>query len=155
MTKLKTGKINEEFEADPQGAETTTDDCYVQVDQEGNVLSAQVCGSVVEKVDGGIKVTRPDGSIVYRQDGGNIRIENLIPKSVGIEDLSEIESFAMRTVNGMRIYRVNYVGGGYVEVTYSKEGQVIGLIGYNIEQTISKDNEILVRQGKSASGQVH
>jgi hypothetical protein len=155
MTKLKAGKINVEFEAAPQGTETTAGDGYVQVDREGNFVGAQVSGGVVEKVEGGVKVTRPDGAIVFLHDAGNITIENMIPKSVGVEDLFEIESFAMRTVDQLRIYRVEYFGGGYVEVTYSQEGQVIGLIGHNIKQSISKDNEILVRQGDSASGQVH
>ena len=155
MTKLKAGKINVEFETVPQGAETAAGEGNVQVDREGNFVGAQVSGSVVEKVEGGMKVTRPDGAIVFLHEAGNITIENLIPKSVGVEDLFEIESFAMRTVDQLRIYRVEYVGGGYVEVTYSQEGQVIGLIGHNIKQSISKDNEILVRQGDSASGQVH
>ena len=155
MTKLKAGKINVEFEAAPPGAETTADDGYVQVDREGNFVGAQVSGSVVEKVEGGMKVTRPDGARVFLHEAGYITIENMTPKSVGIEELFEIESFAMRTVDELRIYRVEYFGGGYVEVTYSPEGQVIGLIGHNIKQSISKDNEILVRQGDSASGQVH
>ena len=112
MTKLKAGKINVEFKAAPQGTETTAGDGYVQVDREGNFVGAQVSGGVVEKVEGGVEVTRPDGAIVFLHDAGNITIENLIPRSVGVEDLFEIESFAMRTVDQLRIYRVEYVGGG-------------------------------------------
>ena len=155
MTKLKAGKINVEFEAAPQGAETTADDGYVQVDREGNFVGAQISGCVVEKVEGCVKVTRPAGAIMFLDEAGHITVENMTTKSVGIENLFEIESFAMRTVDQLRIYRVEYFGGGYVEVTYSQEGQVIELIGYNIKQSISKDNEILVRQGDSANGQVH
>jgi len=155
MTKLKAGKINVVFEAVPQGAETASSDGYVLLDNEGNFAGANVSGSVVEKVDGGVKVSRPDGATVFLHEAGDITIENMIPKSVGIQELFEIESFAMRTVDQLRIYRVEYFGGGYVEVTYSQEGQMIDLVGHNILQSISKDNEILVRQRGSANAQVH
>jgi hypothetical protein len=57
---------------------------------------------------------------------GEITIENLVPKSVGFRNLSEIESFAVRTVGQTRIYRVDFFGDGHIEVAYSQDGKVMG-----------------------------
>lgn len=46
-------------------------------------------GCVVEKVGGGVKFNRPDGAIVFLHEAGDITIENIVPKSVGIEELFE------------------------------------------------------------------
>ena len=100
-----------------------------------------------------MRVTRPDGATISMIDG-EITIENPVPKSVGIRDLSEIESFAVRTVNQTRIYRVDFLGDGHVEVTYSQDGKVLGVTGRNVNQTLNKDNEIICSQGQSLSGQV-
>jgi len=117
------------------------------------VFSGKVHGHVIEKIKGGMKVTRPDGSTIILNDG-EVTIENLVPKSVGIRSLSEIESFAVRTQDQTRIFRLDFIGGGHVEVTYAQDGRVMGVTGQNIKQSITKDNEIIVSQGDSASVQV-
>ncbi|WP_449105750.1 hypothetical protein [Pseudomonas mohnii] len=83
---------------------------------------------------------------------GEITIENLVPKSVGIRDLSEIKSFAVRTEDQRRIYRVDFLGDGHVEVMYSQDGKVLEVTGRNVNQTLTNDNEIMCSQGKSVSG---
>ena len=83
----------------------------VKLDNEGNFLEAHSYGSFVERVEGGMRLTRPDGATLNLIDG-NMTIENLVPKSVGILDLSDVESFAVRTVNKARIYRIDFCGGG-------------------------------------------
>lgn len=101
-----------------------------------------------------MKVTRRDGATIVMREG-SVTIESFAPKSVGIRDLSKIESFAVRAVAQTRITRIGFIGGGHVEVTYSQDNQVMEVTGRNLKQTISKDNEIFVRQGDSACGQVH
>ncbi|MFS2200876.1 hypothetical protein [Pseudomonas sp. Pseusp3] len=66
-----------------------------------------------------MKITRPDGATIIMNDGG-VSIENLIPKSVGIRDLSHIESFTVRIEDQVRIYRMDFFGGGHVEVRIHK-----------------------------------
>ena len=101
-----------------------------------------------------MKVTRPDGATMVMREGG-VTIENIVPKSIGIRNLSEIESFAVRTQDQTRIYRVDFFGGGHVEVTYAQDGQVMEVTGQNLIHSLSKDNEIIVSQGDSATGQTH
>ncbi|MNO04249.1 hypothetical protein D3C81_2252230 [compost metagenome] len=50
---------------------------------------------------------------------------------------------------------MDFVGGGHVEVTYAHDGQVKEVTGQNLQQTISKDNAIIVSQGDSSTGQTH
>lgn len=80
----------------------------ILLDDEGNFIEAHSYGNFVEKIEGGVRVTRSDGSTIIMIDG-EITIENLVPKSVGFQNLSEIESFAMRTVEQTRIYRVDFL----------------------------------------------
>jgi hypothetical protein len=117
------------------------------LDDQGNFIEAHSYGNFVERIEGGVRITRPDGSTIIMIDG-DITIENLVPKSVGIRDLSEIESFAVRTVDQTRIYRMDFFGGGHIEVAYSQDGKVMGFTGQNFNQTLTKDNEVI------CSGQV-
>jgi WD40 repeat protein len=126
----------------------------VQLDDQGHFIEAHSYGNFVERIEGGVRVTRPDGSTISMIDGELI-IENLSPKSVGIQDLSEIESFLVRTVDEKRIYRIDFFGGGYIEVAYSKDGQVKGYSGRNFNQTLTKDNEIIVSRRSSANHQAN
>lgn len=141
------------FEMHSPGMEVPAGESSSEVDDEGYVLLGKVHGHVIEKIKGGMKVTRPDGSTIILNDG-EVTIENLVPKSVGIRSLSEIESFAVRTQDQTRIFRLDFIGGGHVEVTYAQDGRVMGVTGQNIKQSITKDNEIIVSQGDSASVQV-
>ncbi|MEB2626195.1 hypothetical protein [Pseudomonas sp. YuFO8] len=142
------------FEIHTPETEVPAGKSVLHLDDENNVLGGQVYGHVIEKIEGGMKVTRPDGATMVMRDG-SVTIENLVPKSIGIRNLSEIESFAVRTQNHTRIFRMDFVGGGHVEVTYAHDGQVREVTGQNLQQTISKDNAIIVRQGDSSTGQTH
>ena len=75
---------------------------------------------------------------------GDTTIEHLMPKSVGIKDISEIESLAVLTVDQTRIYRMDFLEGGYIEVACSQDGQVTGFTGRNIKQSLNQDNELMV-----------
>lgn len=151
MSKNKKDDVTIAFDSTPPEPELKGES-IIQLDDDGNFIEAHSYGNFVEPIEGGVRVTRPDGATISMIDG-EITIENPVPKSVGIRDLSEIESFAVRTVNQTRIYRVDFLGDGHVEVTYSQDGKVLGVTGRNVNQTLNKDNEIICSQGKSVSGQ--
>ncbi|PAM82140.1 hypothetical protein CES87_21315 [Pseudomonas sp. ERMR1:02] len=140
------------FGSTKQGAEAKGGS-IVKLDDKGNFVEAHSYGNFVERVKGGLKVTRPDGATITMIDGG-MTIRNLVPKSVGVRDLCEIKSFTVRTVGQVRICRTDFVDGGHVEVTYSQDNQVLAVAGQNIAKTLTKDDEIIVSQGVSASGHV-
>jgi len=153
MSKHPEDDITVVFDHTPAGAEFKGQN-IVQLDDEGNFIEAHSHGSFVEKIEGGMRLTRPDGVTVSVIDG-NVTLENLIPNSVGVRDLSEIESFAVRTVDKIRIYRIDFLSGGHVEVTYSKDDQVMEFTGRNFKQTLTKDNEIIVSRLHAAGDQVY
>ena len=155
MSKQKIGETGVEFEAGPDGAELTAGDSTVKLDREGNFIGAEAFGNVMEKVEGGMKITRPDGSVMLVHDTGGVTIENLTPKSVGVKSLADIASYVVRQEGQLSIHRIEFVNGGHVEVSYAPNGAVTGCSGHNISQTISKDNEILYGTGDSSSGAVH
>ncbi|WP_325948306.1 hypothetical protein [Pseudomonas putida] len=128
-----------------------TEGCaIVQFDDNGKFAEAHAYGNFVEKIEGGMRLTRPDGSTITMQEG-EITIENLLTKCVGIRDLSEIESLAVRTVDQLRIYRIDFFGGGHIEVVYTHDGQLLEYAGNNFGQRITNDNEVIVGARSSAT----
>jgi hypothetical protein len=80
----------------------------ILLDDEGSFIEAHSYGTFVERIEGGVRVTCPDGSTIIMIDG-EITIENIVPKSVGFWNLSEIESFVVQTVDQTRIYRLDFL----------------------------------------------
>ena len=155
MSKQKLGDTGIEVDVGPEGAELTVGESTVKVDTAGNFIGGEAFGNVMEKIEGGMKITRPDGSVMIMHDAGGITIENLTPKTVGVKNLADIVSYAVRQENELHIHRVEFINGGHVEVSYAANGSVVGCSGHNLSQTINKDNEILYGTGDSASGPVH
>jgi len=153
MSKFESDDITIAFDPTPPEAEVKGKS-IVQLDSQGNFIEAHSHGSFVEKIEGGMRLTRPDGATMNLIDG-NMTIENLVPKSVGILDLSDVESFAVRTVNKARIYRIDFFGGGHIEVAYSQDGQVLKYTGRSLKQTLTQDNEIIVSRLHAAGDQVY
>lgn len=123
----------------------------ILLDDQGKFTEAHSYGNFIERIEGGVRVIRPDGATISMIDG-EIIIENLVPKSVGIRDFSDIESFTARTVDQTRICRMDFLGGGHIEVAYSQDGRVLGFQGQNFKHTLTKENEVLVGRRDSASG---
>ena len=120
----------------------------VLYDDQGQFREAHSYGNFVEKIEGGVRVFRPDGVTISIVDG-DITMEHLIPKSVGIRDISEVESLTVRTVDETRIYRVEFFEGGHIEVVYSQEGDVMEFTGQNVSQTLSQNNDLMISRYRS------
>jgi hypothetical protein len=73
-----------EFETDPQETEEAEGVCKIQVDQEGNFVGAHAYDYVVEKVEGGMKLIRPDRITMYMHDAGGVTIDGPAGGSVMI-----------------------------------------------------------------------
>lgn len=106
MSKNKKDDVTIAFDSNPSEPELKGES-IILLDEEGNFIEAHSYGNFVERIEGGVRVTRPDGVTISMIDG-DITLENLVPKSVGIRDMSEIESFAVRTVDQTRIYRMDF-----------------------------------------------
>ena len=147
MSKSKNDDVTITFDTAPPtpGVEGET---IVQYDEQGMFKEAHSYGNFVEKIEGGVRVTRPDGVTISMVDG-DTTIEHLIPKSVGIKDISEVESLTVRTVDQTRIYRVEFFEGGHIEVGYSQEGDVMEFTGQHVSQTLSQNNDLMISQYRS------
>ena len=67
----------------------------ILLDDDGKFIEAHSYGNFIERIEGGVQITRPDGATITLIDG-EITVDNLVPKSVGIRDFSDIESFEVR-----------------------------------------------------------
>lgn len=153
MSNHKKNDVTIECEPAPPRLEVEAE-TIVQWDDRGMFMEAHSYGNFVERSEGGVRGIRPDGVTISMIDG-DITIENLIPKSVGIRDISEIESLAVRTADQTRIYRMDFFDGGDIEVAHSQDGQVKGFTGRNFNQTLNQNNEAIVSRGHSANHQAH
>lgn len=151
MSKHKVGGTDVEIEGGLDGSELTIGENKVKLDKEGNFVGAEAFGNIMEKIEGGMKITRPDGSVMIMHDSGGVSIEKLVPESVGIKNLAEVESYEIRETDEGRVHRVNFVGGGHVETTYLENGTFVSLSGNNVLQSISNKNEILISQGTASA----
>ena len=151
MNKNKKDDVTIAFHPNPPGPEVEGES-IILLDDEGKFVEAHSYGNFIERIEGGVRLTRPDGSTISMIDG-EITIDNLVPKSVGIRDFSDIESFVVRTEEQTRICCVGFCGGGHIEVAYSQEGQVLGFRGRNFKQQLTKDNEIIVGRRDSVGDQ--
>ena len=152
MTKKKIGDTDFEFEQLADGAEISAAGTKVQIDNNGDFVSAKAFGNLMEKTADGMRITRPDGSTMTIHDDGSISVDNLIPKSVGIRDLSEIESYTIQNSAQGQLHKILFVNGGSLEVIYTNEGKFASLSGQNIQQTVTNDNEIFLSQGNKTTG---
>ena len=155
MTKTKIGDTGLEFEQLAEGGEFTAGETKVQVDSRGGLIGAQAFGNVIERTADGMKITRPDGSTMIMREDGGLSIQNITPKSVGIKDLADVESYTVRTDDQGSTHKINFVTGGHVEVNYAPDGKFTSLSGSNVQQSINVDNEILLGQGDKPSSAVN
>lgn len=155
MNKKVISGADVEIEPGPNGTEFKIGENTVKVDNSGNLIGAEAFGNVIEKVAGGMKITRPDGSVMTMHETGGMSIENFTAKSVGVKNLADIVSYVVREEGHVRIHRIDFINDSHVEVSYALDGSVMGLSGYNLTQNINKEGEILCSPGNSKSGSEH
>ncbi|HBC9521031.1 TPA: hypothetical protein KFM62_005105 [Escherichia coli] len=114
------------------------------VDNEGQIIDGVAYGNQIEKFDGGVVVTRPDGSKITMFDDGGMNLEHFTPKSIGINSLSEVIGYSIERTDTYCTHKIELINDGYAEITYSPLGEFLEMSGSKIKNTINKENELYI-----------
>lgn len=147
MPKIQLGDQEVDIDVGPDGAELTVGESKVKVDAQGSLIGADVFGTQMEKVEGGMLITRPNGTKFLMGDDGGYTLMTP-PKAVGISDISKVASYTIG-VDGDgpgSIHRITFGDGGYANISFTGEGEFAGLSGHHLKQTFTEENELFIGQ---------
>lgn len=118
------------------------------VNEKGELIRGVAYGNNIEQTDDGVSVTRPDGTKITMLNDGDIKIENFIPKQVGISSLADVVDYKIDKVGLCSIHKIKIINDGYVELTYTESGELVNLSGQNTTNTITKENNFFIGSTK-------
>ena len=104
-------------------------------------------GNTIKKLDdGSTEVTTPDGrSFVVDQDGNtNISLPTI--NKVGIDNILDLKSYVIMRDGELTVHKIELLGGGSVKIAYTASGKLVEFRGKKISQTITKDNEVIIKK---------
>lgn len=145
MPTIQLGDQEIDVNVGPEGAEFSVGEGKVQVDAQGRLIGAEAYGNVIKKVDGGMLITRPNGSQFLMGDDGTQKMLTM-PKSVGIRDIINVASYTVSTNGESSTHCVTFKDGGYANVQYTLDGQISGFSGHHLSQSLNDENEMLIWQ---------
>lgn len=108
-------------------------------------------GNSIEQLpNGGMKITTPDGRSFIMDKDGNIEVDLPSIKSVGFENIFDLKSHVIMREGELTVHKAEFLDGGKVKVAFTTEGKLVEFSGSKFGQTITKDNEIILRSSTAA-----
>lgn len=142
MSKIQLGDQEVEIKAYKDGAEIAVGGSVLKVDEQGDVISAEAYGNKLESVEGGMLLTRNGMKILIREDGSASYLTP--PKSIGIKDLSMVQSYEIEKKEGKTIHRITFEGEGTSEIIYNEDGSYSSMSGGSVGQHVNDKMEVLL-----------
>lgn len=144
MSDIEAGKIPQWMQNSDGSAELKVDNVTLNVDPAGN-FKVGTGGNKIEKVDGGVQVTRESGFQFILMDQGGIDLVTK-PKSVGIHDFSQVASHAINVEGNTSTHSVVFHNGDWAKITY--EGGVFQkLTSSKLGHYLNNADELFISQG--------
>lgn len=86
--------------------------------------------------------TRPSLTIEHDAEG-NLLVTMPTIRSVGIADLTQVQSHHVNRIAGSTSHVVHFIGGGLLRFAYSEQGKLIELSGRHVRALASAEHEIV------------
>ena len=86
--------------------------------------------------------SRP-GQTVERNDDGSLLVTMPTIRSVGIADLTQVQSHHVTRIAGSTSHVVHFAGGGLLRFAYSDQGQLIELSARHVRGLVSAEHEVV------------
>ena len=103
-------------------------------------------GNVIQKLDdGSTKITTPDGRNFLIDKDGNTNINLPTIEKVTIDNIFDLKSHVIMREGKLTIHNIELLDGGSVKISFTASGELVEFSGNNIKQTITKDNEIILK----------
>jgi len=100
--------------------------------------------------DGKIKVTTAAGQVINLDEQGNAFIDLSSIKAIGFENVVDLKSYVIMREGELTVHRVEFIDGGVVKIAYASDGKLVEFTGKEIGQTITKENEIVIRSSTAS-----
>ena len=111
----------------------------------------EVGGNKIEMFeDGSMKITTPDGRSFTIDKDGNSQMNLPNIKSVGFENIFDLKSHAIMREGELTVHKAEFHDGGHVKIAFTSDGKLVEFSGRKIGQTVTKDNEIMIRSSTAA-----
>lgn len=108
-------------------------------------------GNKIEQLpDGGIEITTPDGRTFVMDKVGNMQVDLGSIKSVGFENIFDLKSHVIMRDGDLTVHKAEFHDGGHVKIAFTTGGKLVEFSGRKIGQTITKENEIIIRSSTAA-----
>lgn len=106
--------------------------------------------TIEEHDDGSVTVTMKDGRIIEIDKDGNTTSNLSDIKSVGIENITDLESYTIMREGELNVHHGTYRDGGHFKLAYTSDGTLKEFTGRQIGNTITRDNEMMLRSSTAA-----
>ena len=144
MNDIQAGQIPQWTKNDDGSSVLKVENATLNVDAAGN-CELDAGGNRIEKVEGGIQVTRESGFQFQLMEHGGIRLITK-PKSVGIHDLSQVASFTTSFEGDTTVHSVVFHNGDSARIIY-KDGVFEELISAKLGHYLNGSDELFISQG--------
>ena len=104
-------------------------------------------GNIIQKLDdGSTKITTPDGRSFLVDKDGNANINLPTIKKVTIDNIFDLKSHVIMRDGELTIHNIELLDGGSVKISFTSDGELIEFSGKNIRQTITKENDVIIKK---------
>lgn len=106
---------------------------------------------IEELPDGGMRITTADGKKFLIDKNGNMQVNLETIKSVGFENIFDLKSHVIMREGDLTVHKADFIDGGHVKIAFTAQGKLVEFSAHKIGQTITKENEIMIRSGTAAN----
>lgn len=104
-------------------------------------------GNIIQKLDdGSTKITTPDGKRFLVDKNGNANINLPTIKKVTVDNIFDLKSHIIMRDGELTIHNIELLDGGTVKISLTSSGELVEFSGKNIRQTITKDNDVIIKK---------
>lgn len=108
-------------------------------------------GNKIEQLpDGSMKITTPDGRVIVMDQDGNIKVDLSSIQRVGFENIFDLKTYVIMREGDLTVHKAEFHDGGHVKIIYTAQGKLVEFSANKIGQTITKENEIIIRSHTAA-----
>lgn len=108
-------------------------------------------GNKIEALeDGRIKITTPEGKTIIMGKDGQMQINLESISRVGFENIFDLKTHIIMRDGDLTVHQAEFHDGGKVKIAFTSQGKLVEFSANKIGQTITKDNEIVIRSHTAA-----
>lgn len=103
-------------------------------------------GNTIQKLeDGSTRITTPDGRTFLVDKDGNTNVNLPTIQKVSIDNIIDLKSHIIMRDGEKTTHKIELLDGGTVNLSFMTDGQLVEFSGKGIRQSITKNNEVIIK----------